>query len=509
MDYPMSQAFPLPTRKPDCNDPDIPVYATAVMDAVMPPPRTLNKDRSSRVILPKLKSKVMSNIEINAMREQGFTTGLARAMTQNNATFPLRIWVIDNSGSMNRPDGHRLVESATRKDVKVVSCTRWTEIQQTVDYHVQMAALLQAPTVFRLLNDPGRAVGPQQFSVCENGPDNLDHEVALAQSVMLNATPAGVTPLVAHSLGIRQNVLNLEPPLRQDGTKVANLLATDGVPTDGFGPRNDRRQLQDHEVPERTNYHYFNSSDFFELVCYVVIILIFVCVSVVNTVHQRPIPFQLLPDGSYVENQVNSQNLTGETIPDWLLLLLSVIAPLLFQLALSKFYGSTGDMHSTASVYVLGLGLTYLTVEFVKLYVGYPRPNFYSMCKPSANYSACTAEGSDSGRKAFPSGHAAIAFCGLSLLTFFIQHRFGVPSQPTVIVQYPDGRFVLKYTNGPPRKARVYSILSLAPMALATFIAASRVHDNMHFPADVVGGAVLGTALSFFFHSLWFPSLPK
>jgi len=239
MDYPMSQAFHLPTRKPDCNDPDIPVYATAVMDAVMPPPRTLNKDRSSRVILPKLKSKVMSNIEINAMREQGFTTGLARAMTQNNATFPLRIWVIDNSGSMNRPDGHRLVESATRKDVKVVSCTRWTEIQQTVDYHVQMAALLQAPTVFRLLNDPGRAVGPQQFSVGENGPDNLDHEVALAQSVMLNANPAGVTPLVAHILEIRQNVLNLEPKLRQDGTKVAIILATDGLPTDGFGTCND------------------------------------------------------------------------------------------------------------------------------------------------------------------------------------------------------------------------------------------------------------------------------
>jgi len=239
MDYPISQFVPPSTRQTDWNDPDIPVYATAVMDAVMPPPRTLNKDRSSRVILPKLKSKVMSNIEINAMREQGFTSSLARAMTQNNATFPLRIWVIDNSGSMNRPDGHRLVESATRKDVKVVSCTRWTEIQQTVDYHVQMAALLQAPTVFRLLNDPGRAVGPQQFSVGENGPDNLDHEVALAQSVMLNANPAGVTPLVAHILEIRQNVLNLEPKLRQDGTKVAIILATDGLPTDGFGTCND------------------------------------------------------------------------------------------------------------------------------------------------------------------------------------------------------------------------------------------------------------------------------
>jgi len=267
------------------------------------------------------------------------------------------------------------------------------------------------------------------------------------------------------------------------------------------------RQLQDHEAPERTNY--FKSRDFLELVYCVVFFALCVSVSSVNTVHQRPIPFQLLADGSYVENQVNSQDFTGETIPDWLLILLAIILPLLLQLGLSKFYGCVGDMHSTACVYLIALGLTLLTVEVVKLYVGYLRPIFYSLCEPSADYSACTAEGSDSGRKSFPSGHASTAFCGLSLLTFFVQHRFGVPSQPTVIVQYPDGRFVLKYTNGPPRKARVYSILSLAPMALATFIAASRVYDNKHFPADVVGGAVLGTALSFFSHSLWFPSLPK
>jgi len=342
---------------------------------------------------------------------------------------------------MNISDGSRLLLSKT--EVKVVSCTRWAEMQQTVIYHAELAALLHAPTVFRLLNEPGNGVGNQQFSVAESKLD-ISRDLGIARSIISN-------PLVAHILEIRQ-----------------------------IG-----RQLQDREVPELTNY--FNSSDFLELGCCVVIFLMCVSVSVVNTVHQRPIPFQLLADGSYVENQVNSQDFTGETIPDWLLLLLAIIVPLLFQLGLSKFYGCVGDMHSTACAYVLGLGQTYLTVEFVKLYVGYPRPNFYSLCQPSANYSVCTAEGSDSGRKAFPSGHAAIAFCGLSLLTFFIQHRFGVPSQAT-----------------PPRKARVYSILSLAPMALATFIAASRVYDNKHFPADVVGGAVLGTALSVFSHSLWY-----
>jgi hypothetical protein len=244
MDYPITQAVPLSAFKEDQYNASVPVYAAAV---VAPPPQGLTKGRSSRVVMPKQKSKVMTASEIGALREQGFTAGLARAMTQNNAAFPLRIWVVDNSGSMNKADGHRLVESKSRKEVKVVPCTRWTEIQQTVDYHAQMAALLQAPTVFRLLNDPGKAIGPQQFSIAENGTDDLDHEVAQAKSVMLNASPAGVTPLIHHINEIRQNVLHLEPSLRDDGSKVAIILATDGLPTDSNGVCNDatKRELVD------------------------------------------------------------------------------------------------------------------------------------------------------------------------------------------------------------------------------------------------------------------------
>ena len=51
---------------------------------------------------------------------------------------------------------------------------------------------------------------------------------------------------------------------------------------------------------------------------------------------------------------------------------------------------------------------------------------------------------------------------------------------------------------------RLGSVLSLLPMALALFIAASRVVDNKHFPADVVGGAVLGASIASFTHNLWF-----
>jgi membrane-associated phospholipid phosphatase len=47
------------------------------------------------------------------------------------------------------------------------------------------------------------------------------------------------------------------------------------------------------------------------------------------------------------------------------------------------------------------------------------------------------------------------------------------------------------------------SILCLLPLALALFIASSRVVDNKHFPADVVAGSVLGFSIARYFHFLW------
>ena len=62
--------------------------------------------------------------------------------------FPLRLWVVDNSGSMRENDGRRLVASSSKSNVRWTQCTRWDELKDTVTYHAQMAALLVAPTQF-------------------------------------------------------------------------------------------------------------------------------------------------------------------------------------------------------------------------------------------------------------------------------------------------------------------------------------------------------------------------
>jgi hypothetical protein len=222
-------------------DPDIPVaYATDVQ--VMAPPRggdplqELSKGRSHRLVVPQEQGlKMLADHHMRTLQDQGFTRGMINAISRNNINFPLRIWVVDNSGSMSTGDGNRLIETKSTQHVKLVSCSRWTELVETVDYHCQMAALFEIPTAFRLLNDPGKMAGEQQFSIGERGPELIQEDLHTARSTMRSAQPQGVTPLAKHIFEIRENITQMRAELMATGRKVVVVLATDGLPTDAFG----------------------------------------------------------------------------------------------------------------------------------------------------------------------------------------------------------------------------------------------------------------------------------
>ena len=184
--------------------------------------------------------------QIQRLLEQGYTRGLAESLDQMREIFALRYWIIDNSGSMQKADGHRIVPSRNRELVKMVPCSRWEEIVECVDYHIKMAGLINAPTKFRLLNDPGKHVGPQQFSVAED-PARTSYDVQEATSIMRKAQPGGCTPLVSHILEIHHEISKLAPELRRLGKKVAIVIATDGLPTDerGYGGPQHNQQFVD------------------------------------------------------------------------------------------------------------------------------------------------------------------------------------------------------------------------------------------------------------------------
>jgi len=50
---------------------------------------------------PSRTSTKLSDQDIQSLKAQGFTMGLIRAMQYNTQVFPMRIWVVDNSGTCN------------------------------------------------------------------------------------------------------------------------------------------------------------------------------------------------------------------------------------------------------------------------------------------------------------------------------------------------------------------------------------------------------------------------
>ena len=121
-------------------------------------------------------------------------------------------------------DGHRIVINSSTGKVEATPVTRWEEIQDTVTYHSQMAAVLDSPTYFRLLNDPGPAAGAQEFSVCDGG--DAEQDIRKAKKIIQRAKPDGVTPLTQHIWDIQAQIREMLPILHRSGQRVSRTHST-------------------------------------------------------------------------------------------------------------------------------------------------------------------------------------------------------------------------------------------------------------------------------------------
>ena len=177
------------------------------------------------------------------------------------------------------------------------------------------------------------------------------------------------------------------------------------------------------------------------------------------------------------------------------------------------YFSVNFNPHRTISVYLAGVGITLLLTNAIKLYVGYLRPIFYDVCVPDDEYETCTSGDDNSARQSFPSGHSSLSFCGLGLYSCYLEQRFGVSSWRETPAQHQHSSIPYSETDRRSDQmvsgsyiimlARLSSILSRTPLLLAGFIATSRIVDNHHFPADVVGGSVLGLSIALWIHSIW------
>jgi hypothetical protein len=163
----------------------------------------------------------------------GFPIGLAKQLIASTLEFPIRIWVVDNSGSMNTGDGKCIVKKGDGRFTSMTT-SRWAELSNTIVGIAELATTLDARTDFHLLNATGQG---QYFSV--GGSNNNSSKMTRAAKPLSlsefkqrvdKISPSGGTPLTE---AVEQIISLLEPAasqLRAKGQKACVVVATDGLP---------------------------------------------------------------------------------------------------------------------------------------------------------------------------------------------------------------------------------------------------------------------------------------
>jgi len=218
----------------------------------------------------------------------------------------------------------------------------------------------------------------------------------------------------------------------------------------------------------------------------------------------RPNPGQLLQlefNGTkviFVRDPANDHAKVAETVPAWALVVMMMLVFCLL-VGLSFLPRAPGGKFPAPTMFLWAVGVTIVITDSVKHYVGRLRPNWYSGCGWSEALLRCTVDFAD-GRNSFPSGHSSESMVTCLLLTLYLR----------LLVDTHYSEAARSSPRGSPALVRrILASFACAPVLVAIFIASSRVHDNWHFPSDVVTGATLGASVAVFYFKLYFPDAPR
>jgi len=183
-----------------------------------------------------------------ALKQQDsmWSSGLSATVAKSVAAHPLRVCILDNSGSMRAADGKRLVDTGP-SSYKTVGCTRWQELCEDAVSLAKMSEALGCRTDFVLLNP---VPSLNACSVCRSSwsgglaPLGPSVDSASLERTLGRVSPNGSTPLTEAVMKVVSMVQPLAPSLRQSGQAIAVLICTDGLPNDQHGFVQAMRLLQ-------------------------------------------------------------------------------------------------------------------------------------------------------------------------------------------------------------------------------------------------------------------------
>ncbi len=182
-------------------------------------PKSLQK-----AVVSSFKRKADASNTRKFLDSHNWPSGLVEAFLLSVEKVPIRFFIIDDSGSMNTNDGLKMIGKEGGKANKIVSCTRWSELSDTVNFHAHLAEASKCPTEFRMLN----GADPVMVGLGDDQGDGLNF-----LTTVMDDSPAGQTPLCEHIEDIVNAISSMESDLRANGQRAIVVIATDGEATDG------------------------------------------------------------------------------------------------------------------------------------------------------------------------------------------------------------------------------------------------------------------------------------
>lgn len=171
----------------------------------------------------------MNAEQVQYLKNQGFSMGMIRAFHSQKESFPLRVWILDNSSAMNVRDAH-IVRGNQLQSINNV--TRWEELKDCLLFHTELTARFLLPTRFSLVNAPQQGL-PQYFSLAQSG--NLIEEQQTLHNVLTYVLPNGPTPITPQLQLLHAYISSIASQLNARQYVVPIVITTQGLPTNANG----------------------------------------------------------------------------------------------------------------------------------------------------------------------------------------------------------------------------------------------------------------------------------
>lgn len=163
------------------------------------------------------------------LKEKAWTPGLINTVYDSKAQYFKKYFVLDNSGSMQANDGHILGSGLMPFTQRLIKCSRFQELLESVKFHTKLGDCIQVDSEFRFLNDHEPfSVGNDETTKTTPGKSLL-----AATGISSKASADGGTPLCKQINAIEKAVRASLNTIRNNNQKVSVTIITDGEPSDG------------------------------------------------------------------------------------------------------------------------------------------------------------------------------------------------------------------------------------------------------------------------------------